>query len=222
MFCRIPSTRVASAWAALLLAGACQMPVVQAASLKFDVTRHSQDITGCDRLASHPDDPFKVSPGVDRGDIDLPAAIAACELAVAREPGNPRLRYQLGRVYGYAGQGEKGVVHREAAIAGDYPQALFVVGYLHLEGLNKATKDPCRAAELVHRSALFGRLAGLVGYPMWVMEGRFAGCTTPQDPREMAAFLDAAAKSTGDFYVNSLVTELRRKLGTWSASGNTR
>jgi hypothetical protein len=222
MFHRISSTRAAAAWAALLIAGAGAMPLAQGASLKFDPTRYSQEITGCDRLASHPDDPFRVSPGVDRANIDLPAAIAVCELAVAREPGNPRLRYQLGRVYGYAGQGEKGVVHREAAVAADYPQALFVIGYLHLEGLNKATKDPCRAAELVHRSALFGRLAGLVGYPMWVMEGRFAGCATPQDPSEMAAFLDAAATSTSDFYVNSLVIELRRKLGTWSAPGTRR
>jgi hypothetical protein len=38
----------------------------------------------------------------------------------------------------------------------------------------------------------------------------------------MAAFLDETAKSTGDFYVNSLVTELRRKLGAWSPAGNTR
>ncbi|MFM8479805.1 MAG: hypothetical protein ACKOCF_01230 [Gammaproteobacteria bacterium] len=182
-------------------------------ALKFDVSRYSQTITGCDRLASHPDDPFKVSAGVERSNIDLPTAIEACELAVARDPGNPRLRYQLGRVYGYSGQGEKGVVHREAAVAGDYPQALFVIGYLHLDGLNKAVKDPCRAAQLIHRSALFGRLAGLVGYPMWVMEGRFTGCPTPQDPVEMRLFLEEAAASTGDFYVNSLVTELRRKLG---------
>lgn len=203
---------------ALLLTGSLLSPVVQGASLKFDLSRHSQAVTGCDRLASHPDDPFKVAPGVERSNIDLPAAIAACELAVARDPGNPRLRYQLGRVYGYSGQGEKGVTHREAAITGDYPQALFVIGYLHLEGLNKAVKDPCRAAQLVHRSALFGRLAGLVGYPMWVMEGRFEGCTTPQDPGEMRAFLDEAAASTGDFYVNSLVTELRRKLAARSPS----
>ena len=50
----------------------------------------------------------------------------------------------------------------------------------------------------------------------------FAGCATPQDPSEMAAFLDAAATSTSDFYVNSLVIELRRKLGTWSAPGTRR
>lgn len=208
-------TRSAASVVAGLFFGVLVASAAEGASLKFEATRHSQAVTGCDRLASHPDDPYKVSPGVERSNIDLPAAIAACEVAVAREPSNPRLRYQLGRVYGYSGQGEKGVVHREAAVAGDYPQALFVIGYLHLDGLNKATKDPCRAAELIHRSALFGRLAGLVGYPMWVMEGRFAGCPTAQDPQQLREFLDEAEKSSSDFYVDSLVTELRRKLAGW-------
>jgi hypothetical protein len=185
---------------------------VNAATLNFDASRYSQAATGCDRLTSHPDDPFKVAPGVERNDIDLPAAIAACELAVASDPLNPRLRYQLGRVYGYSGQGEKGTPHREAAIAADYPQALFVIGYLHLEGLNKARKDVCRAAELIHRSALYGRFAGLVGYPMWVMQGRFEGCATPQDPQQLKTFLDEAAAQTSDFYKQSLIGELRSKL----------
>ncbi len=188
---------------------------VSASALTFDASRYSQSATGCDRLASHADDPFRVAPGVERSDIDLPAAIAACELAVARDPANPRLRYQLGRVYGYAGQGEKAVEHREAAVAADYPQALFVIGYLHLEGLNKARKDPCRAASLIHRSALFGRFAGLVGYPMWVMQGRFEGCPTPQDPQQLGAFLDQASTQTSDFYKQSLIGELRTKLAAW-------
>lgn len=189
---------------------------VSASALTFDASRYSQSATGCDRLASHADDPFRVAPGVERSDIDLPAAIAACELAVARDPANPRLRYQLGRVYGYAGQGEKAVEHREAAVAADYPQALFVIGYLHLEGLNKARKDPCRAASLIHRSALYGRFAGLVGYPMWVMQGRFAGCATSQDPKELQSFLDTAAAQTTDFYKQSLIGELRSKLATFT------
>lgn len=189
---------------------------VSASALTFDASRYSQSATGCDRLASHADDPFRIAPGVERSDIDLPAAIAACELAVARDPANPRLRYQLGRVYGYAGQGEKAVEHREAAVAADYPQALFVIGYLHLEGLNKARKDPCRAASLIHRSALYGRFAGLVGYPMWVMQGRFAGCATSQDPKELQSFLDTAAAQTTDFYKQSLIGELRSKLATFT------
>ena len=189
--------------------------IAGAASYKFDPAKYSQSVTGCDRLAAHPDDPHKVSPGFEKPDIDLPAAIAACELAVARDPANPRLRYQLGRVYGYSGQGEKAGVHRDAAVAADYPQALYVIGLLYMNGQNKAPKDPCRGAQLVHRSALFGRFAGRVSYPMWVMQGRFAGCQTPQDPQEMRGFLDAAAKQTSDFYQQSLIEVLRRNLDSW-------
>jgi tetratricopeptide (TPR) repeat protein len=187
-----------------------------AGALEFDTSRYSQAITGCDRLAAHPDDPNKVSPGFEKPDIDLPAAIAACELAVKRDPQNPRLRYQLGRVYGYSGQGEKAGEHREAAVAADYPQALYVIGLLYMTGQNKAPKDPCRAALLVHRSALFGRFAGLVSYPMWVTQGRFSGCPTPQDPKQMRAFLEQAATQTRDFYQQSLIEVVQRNLTSWT------
>jgi hypothetical protein len=199
---------------ALLLASSVT-GLASAQELRFDPSRYSQAVTGCDRLAAHPDDPNKVSPGFEKVDIDLPAAIVACELAVARDPGNPRLRYQLGRVYGYSGQGEKAGVHREAAVAADYPQALYVIGLLYMNGQNKAPKQPCRGAELVHRSALFGRFAGLVSYPMWVMQGRFAGCPTSQDPQQMRGFLDQASRQSSDFYQQSLIEVLRRNLESW-------
>ncbi|MCP5327229.1 MAG: hypothetical protein H7A18_02055 [Sinobacteraceae bacterium] len=202
---------------ALVAIGFCSLLVgaASAASLTFDPSRYSQAVTGCDRLASHPDDPYKVLPGFEKADMDLPAAIAACEIAVQQDPQNPRLRYQLGRAYGYSGQGEKAGVHREAAVAADYPQALYVIGLLYMTGRNKAPKDPCRAAMLVHRSALFGRIAGLVSYPMWVMQGHFAGCPTPQDPKEMRAFLDEAATKARNFYEESLVEILQRDLAAW-------
>ena len=64
----------------------------------WDPSPYSQEVTECDRLASHGEDPFRVAPGVSRANMDFPRAIAACEAAVAAEPANPRLRYQLGRV----------------------------------------------------------------------------------------------------------------------------
>jgi hypothetical protein len=47
---------------------------------------------------------------------------------------------------------------------------------------------------------------------MWVMQGRFEGCATPQDPQRLKAFLDEAAAQTNDFYKQSLIEELRSKL----------
>jgi TPR repeat protein len=179
----------------------------------FDPSRYSQAVTDCDRLASHPEDPHHVAPGRERAEIDLPKAIAACEAAVKADPKNPRLNYQLARVYGYSGHGEKAIPHRAVAVDADYPQALFVVGYLHLTGLNKQPKDVCRAGELVRRSALQGRLAGQVGFPRWALQGLFARCPVRQDPAEMLVFLGAAKQQTGgDFYKDQLVEVLEEQV----------
>jgi hypothetical protein len=55
-------------------------------------------VTDCDRLASHPEDPDRVAPGVPGSKVDVPRAIAACTAAVERDPADPRKRYQLARV----------------------------------------------------------------------------------------------------------------------------
>lgn len=179
----------------------------------FDPSKYSQQVTECDRLASHPDDPYHVAPGMQRKDIDLPAAIAACQQAVEKDPTNPRLNYQLARVYGYSGMGEKAIPYRAAAVDADYPQSLFVVGYLHLLGLNKQPQDTCRAAELIRRAARQGRLAGQVGFVRWSLNGTFDGCDVEQDPAEMLGFLEAASKQAGgDFYKGQLVEILTEQV----------
>jgi TPR repeat protein len=184
-----------------------------ASAAPFDPTAFSQDVTECDRLASHPEDPFHVAPGRSRSEIDLPAAIAACEAAVKADPKNPRLNYQLARVYGYSGVGEKAIPYRAAAVDADYPQALFVVGYLHLMGLNKQPQDTCRAGELIRRSAQQGRLAGQVGFVRWALAGRFDDCPVPRDPAEMLGFLQAAKPQAGsDFYKSQLIEVLEEQL----------
>jgi TPR repeat protein len=190
------------------------LPVAGSAGFEaFDAAKYSREVTACDRLASHPEDPFRVAPGLEREAIDLPAAIAACEQGVRDDPANPRLRYQLARVYGYAGLGEQAIPHRAAAVAADYPQALFVVGFLHLYGLNQQPQDTCRAAELIHRSALQGRLAGQLGFVHWVLDGTFDGCPVKRDPEEMRGFLAAArARAGGDFYQGLLIDVLGRQL----------
>ncbi|MEZ5565825.1 MAG: hypothetical protein R3F24_10035 [Gammaproteobacteria bacterium] len=180
--------------------------------LKFDTSKYSQVVTGCDLLASHPDDPNHVAPGLEKSQMDLPAAIGACQAAVARDPKNPRLNYELGRVYGYSGQGEKAGPYRAVALAADYPQALFVYGYMHLSGMNKSTKDVCLAGELIRRSALYGRIAGQIGFPFWSLKGEFAGCSVKQDPQEMLQFLAAAAEQTKDFYRETAIELLQDKI----------
>lgn len=188
------------------------MPVVadEAPFVRFDPSRYSREVTECDRLAAHPEDPYAVAPGRTREQILAVSdrAITACERAVAADPRNPRLRYQLARVYGYSGQGEKSLPHRQAAVEAHYPQSLFVVGYLYLTGLNKNPKDVCRAGELIRESAQQGRLAGQVGFVRYALQGLFDQCPVRRDPDEMFEFLTAAREQAGGDYYKGLLIEI--------------
>ena len=170
-------------------------------------------VTDCDRLAAHPNDPDKVAPGVAQKDMDLPGAVTACQIAVRNDPASGRLNYQLARALGYSGRGKEAAGNRDAAVKADYPQALFVVGYIHLFGLNDAEKDVCKAADLIRRSALKGRQAGLVGFPHWSLQGVFKACPVKQDTSEMAGFLkQARAQADGDFYQTILIESIEARL----------
>lgn len=182
--------------------------------LRWNPAAWSSTITACDRLAAHPSDPDKLLPGVTQAAFlaagaDL--AITACTEAVASDPDNPRLNYQLARSLGYAGRGNEAQRYRDKAVAGDYPQALFVVGFVYLTG-NGAPKDTCRAAPLIRRSALAGRFAGLVGYPHYVVTGAFAGCRDVRvDVPELLGFLDRAKahSENNDYYRGILIDDVR-------------
>jgi hypothetical protein len=170
-------------------------------------------VTDCDRLAAHPNDPDRVTAGVPERLVDTAAAVTACKIAVAADPSNGRLNYQLARSLGYAGRGKEAAPYRDAAVKADYPQALFVVGYIHLFGFNDAAIDACKAGDLIRRSALKGRQAGLVGFPHWTLAGKFKGCAVKQDKAEMAAFLGKAkAQLNGDYYQGLLVEGLEARL----------
>jgi len=203
------------AWLLTLYAVACGIDPARAeeAARRFDPSTFSQVPTACDLLASHPDDPNRVAPGRDRAEIakDFPGAIAACRSAVDRDPGNPRLQYQLARVLGYSGQGTLAMPHRAKAVEGRYPQALFVVGFLYLTGQNENPKDPCRAGELMRESAIEGRIAGQIGFPRYAVQGVFAGCDVKVDGTEMLGFLDAAAKQVSGDYYRTMLVELVRE-----------
>ena len=54
-------------------------------------------IAACDRLAASPYDPNRDGPGVPLDKIDAEPAIAACGAALAQNPDNPRIAYDLGR-----------------------------------------------------------------------------------------------------------------------------
>ena len=191
---------------------AAAMPAVPPV-VRFDPAKYSQLPTECDRLASHGDDPYHVSPGLEKPQMDLPRAIEACRAAVKADPSNPRLNYLLGRTLGYSGRGAEGIPNREAAIAADYPQALFVIGYMSLSGMNQQPKDLCRGAELIRRSAQQERIAGQLGFVYYVLKGEFKDCKVRKDKQEMLGFLASARKiAKGDYYQTLLADKLEEDL----------
>lgn len=185
----------------------------------YDYSRFSQTVTECDRLAAHGRDPGAVAPQVSRDEMDKPAAVAACLAAVDADPDNPRLNYQLGRVFGYSGRGEEAMPYRLKAVAADYPQSLFVIGYLHFNGMT-IERDICRAQRLWRRAAQYRRLAALVALPRHAMRGAFADCELSIPPAELQAYLEEAASISSDFYVAMLVEDLRRELAGIASTAN--
>lgn len=177
----------------------------------YERSAHSREVTRCDELAGHPNDPEAVTDGVAQEAMDKPAAIAACHEAVAADPDNPRLNYQLARAYGYSGKHEAGAPYRMKAVNAGYPQSLFVFGYIRIEGWDGGQPDPCYGGELVRRSAHAGRFAGLVGFPHYVQTGTFDGCDAyPEiDRSEILSFLAEAEERGGDYYRRILIKTLQ-------------
>jgi len=198
-----------AAGAALLFAAAAPAGAVEFEDYDYD--RWSRTVTECDLLAAHGRDPGHVAPGVSRGEMDTEGAIAACTAAVAADPDNPRLNYQLGRAYGYSGRGEEAMPYRMKAVDQDYPQSLFVIGYLYLLG-QTIEQEPCATRELWVRSARYQRLAALVALPRHELDGDFADCGAPLPSEDLRAYLERARTLSDDYYVGLLIAELLEDL----------
>lgn len=177
----------------------------------YDRNDYSREITQCDVLASHFNDLERVTTGVTQDEMDKPAAIEACLKAVASDPDNPRLNYQLARAYAYSGLHEESDPYRIKALNAGYPQSLFVIGYIRLEGWDGRGSDACYGGELIRRSAHAGRFAGLVGFPHYFQMGKFENCEEyPKiDKDEINGFLEKAQESTDDYYHLILIDNLK-------------
>lgn len=185
----------------------------------FDATPYFAEPAECDRLAAHPDDPFRLAPGVPTSVMDRAAAIRACRAELAKSAGNPRLAYQLGRALTYDGRVKEALPYLEQSASAGYPQSLFVLGYLYLEGAYRTPRDVCRAAELIREAALYGRLAALLGYPAYVLNGRFDTCGRAEDTAELLAFVDRAREQRLEFYPVVLAETLQQALRRRGAMG---
>jgi len=184
-------------------------PIAHAVEFEdYGFSRFSQEVTECDRLASHGRDPGHVAPAVSSSGMDKPAAIAACQPAVAADPDNATLNYQLARAYGYSGRGEEAMPYRLKALEADYPQSLFVIGYLYSIG-RTIEPDICKTYELWQRAARYRRLAALVALPRHSLRGDFEACGPAIPPEDLRAYLNEAKAQSSDYYVGMLVDDLQ-------------
>ncbi|MBT4740798.1 MAG: hypothetical protein HN793_09400 [Rhodospirillaceae bacterium] len=172
--------------------------------------------TFCDRLAAHPEDPDRIVDGVPTAAVDQAAAIAACEAGLAADPGNPRLTYQLSRVYFYSGRSADAVSTMEKSAAAGYRQAQFVMGAMISNNRPDASDDICDAESWWAKSAAAGRLAAQVSYVRHVTKGLFNGCTLHVSEDDMSAFLENVRATGGrDYYLRLLMADLTEDLAAY-------
>jgi len=119
----------------------------------------------CDRLAAHPEDPQRVTPGVTQDAIDYPVAIRICETAVAKEPENARLRYQLARLLFYTNQTQRAVEEMKRS-ADDNHNA----GAIYLRHLRGSGATVC-AERYLYCRALLAQVAAREDPASWYPSG---------------------------------------------------
>ena len=166
----------------------------------------------CDLAAAHPSDPDKVAPGVAAEAVVTHVAIPACRAAVAREPGNPRLRYQLGRSLVYwAGANDAddaaGIAEVEAAADLGYRQAQFVLGLLYVR-----RGDVCAAEPLYKAAADQGLKSARLTYVDDMLARRYTDCPASASRSELSAYLEGATMQVSGYYENMLLASLKRQL----------
>jgi TPR repeat protein len=180
----------------------------------YDKSKFSQSPTECDKRAAFDIDRDRVTPGVKREDIDLAATIAVCKADLQKDPLNPRLNYQIARIYGYLSNNTEGDRHRRIAVEAGYPMAIFSIAYLRTFG-PAAGRDLCQGGLLMRQAARAGAFSAEVGYTAYTLSGTFESCAAvPKDKAELIQFMRAAKqKAIGhieDLLVESLTREVNR------------
>jgi hypothetical protein len=167
--------------------------------------------TECDRLTSSRYDRTRLAKPVAREDMDVPAAIRQCEADLLRFPGDPRIHFQLGRIYGYAGNQAKTLEHRRAAAAAGNHNAIFLLGYLAWSSA-KDDQARCSAARDMRLSADRGNYSGQLTVASLFLEGRLAMCRDLVTAEQVRSYLKAARPSVDGFFETRLAAHLAYEL----------
>lgn len=163
--------------------------------------------TECDRLTAGRYDRYRLAKPKARDEIDVPAAIRQCEADLAKRPNDPRLHFNLGRVYGYAGDKQKTLYHRQAAAALGDTNSIFLLGYLAL-GEAKDEAARCEAARQMKLAADRGNYSARMAYTSFVLEGRFAACKETPSSAQLLEYAKAAKTQADGFFENRFADHL--------------
>lgn len=167
--------------------------------------------TACDRMAASRYDRTRLAPPVARADMDVPKVIAQCEADLKANPGDPRILFQLGRVYGYAGDAGKTRATREAAAAAGNHNAVFLLGFLDW---NAAKDDAarCTAARTMKLAADRGNYSAQLTYASFWLEGRFEMCADAASKAEVTGYVRAARPAVDGFFETRFADHLQSEI----------
>jgi TPR repeat protein len=156
-----------------------------------DIEPGTQRVLACDRLAAHPSDTLKLSPGVAQADVDIPRARQACEQALKQNPNDGRLLYQYGRTFFYDKQLERGIeIFRQSDAAG-YAQGQFVLGLILIQG-NGVEPDTCAGGALWVKAARQRHLYSKIYLANNWLDGMFTDCNLAITEQEIDGMVSAA------------------------------
>ncbi len=135
------------------------------------VVKQSVEVNLCDTEAGEPLDLQGTQNGVLPNEINIEAALAACEDAVRDHPGLGRFQYQLGRVELAAKQTDKSNAWFEKAAASGHVRALYQLGYMTQHGLGR-TQSVEAANTYFKQAADKGDPYGMLAYGRNLVHGR--------------------------------------------------
>jgi TPR repeat protein len=161
----------------------------------------------CDRLASSPTDPGRVSEGVPHEMMDVPAAIAACSKAVAENPAMGRFHFEYGRALTTAKRDQEAVAQYRIGAEQGYASAQNDLGVAYNRGIG-APQDYAEAVRWYRKAAEQGHPVAQTNLGLHYAEGRGVS----QDHAEAVRWYRKAAEQghapaqtrLGNAYANGL------------------
>jgi len=169
-------------------------------SVKQAVAQEPQSARACDEAAADPYDPARPAAikGIEK--IDAKTAIPACQTALATDPGNPRLLFEMGRAYSTAHNDRMARQYFEQASALGYSAGQLLLGIWYTNGSGGLPRDDREASRLFRGAAEQGNAFGQAWLASFYAQGR--GGLPKSLPDAVHFYKLAADQGIGDAQYN--------------------